>query len=214
MNSSKYKLIVFDMDGVLFKVNNFWMKLHEAFGTLEEGQRLTDKYLKSDYGKLVEEVVEKLWKGKDIGPYLRIINSAEMFNNVLTTFHELKKKGLKIAVITCGPKQLLDRLKVGKNYIDHEYSNDLVLKEGKVAGQFDWPVAEGRMRKVVLLQKICRQEKISMDEVIGVADGKTDLEMLEVCGKSIAFCPTSERIKESADVVIEKDDLLEVLKHV
>lgn len=33
----KYKLICFDMDGVIFKDVNFWMELHKAFDTLEKG---------------------------------------------------------------------------------------------------------------------------------------------------------------------------------
>ncbi|MEA3378972.1 MAG: hypothetical protein U9Q69_05050 [Nanoarchaeota archaeon] len=60
-----YKLVCFDMDGVIFKDVNFWMKLHKKFGTLNEGIELTKKYLHTDYDRLVEEVVVRLWKGKD-----------------------------------------------------------------------------------------------------------------------------------------------------
>ena len=35
-----YKLICFDMDGVIFKDINFWMELHNKFGTLDEGIEL------------------------------------------------------------------------------------------------------------------------------------------------------------------------------
>lgn len=71
----KYKLICFDMDGVIFQKENFWMEVHEAFGTLEKGKELTKKYLHADYDKLVEEVVVKLWKGKDAEPYYRLVKS-------------------------------------------------------------------------------------------------------------------------------------------
>jgi phosphoserine phosphatase len=65
----KYKLIVFDMDGVIFDHRNFWMELHEKLGTYEEGLELTRKYVKTNYAKLVEEVVNRLWKGKKADGY-------------------------------------------------------------------------------------------------------------------------------------------------
>ena len=71
------KLIAFDMDGVLFKVHNFWMELHKAFGTYKQGRKLTDKYLLTDYDKLVKEVVESLWKGKDATAYFKLIKSVK-----------------------------------------------------------------------------------------------------------------------------------------
>jgi phosphoserine phosphatase len=43
----KYKLVCFDMDGVIFDIN-IWMELHKVWGTLEEGKVLTKKYLKTD----------------------------------------------------------------------------------------------------------------------------------------------------------------------
>jgi hypothetical protein len=42
------------MDGVIFKDVNFYIKLHESFGTLEKGKILTKQYLHTNYQKLVE----------------------------------------------------------------------------------------------------------------------------------------------------------------
>ena len=72
-----YKLIAFDMDGVIFKDINFWIELHKKFGTLDQGTELTKKYLHMDYDRLVEEVVVKLWKGKDTRPYYDLVKSIE-----------------------------------------------------------------------------------------------------------------------------------------
>jgi len=43
-----FKMIIFDLDGVIFKPVNFWMELHKELGTFEEGKKLTEKYLHSD----------------------------------------------------------------------------------------------------------------------------------------------------------------------
>jgi phosphoserine phosphatase len=210
----KYKLVCFDMDGVIFKAHNFWMKLHNAFGTLEEGRKLTDKYLLTDYAKLVEEVVGRLWKGKSANQYLDLINSVEYYGGVKETFAELNKRGYRIAIITCGPGHLLERMRKDGIKFDYAYSNNLVVQGDKIRGEFDWPVAEGHQKKVDILKDICNKEGIDLYEVVGIADGKSDEEMLEACGYRIAFCPTSERVRLLGDTVIEKEDLREMLKHI
>ena len=68
------KLIAFDMDGVIFKHHNFWMELHRELGTLEEGTALTRQYVKTDYPRLVREVIGRLWAGKPAKPYFDLIN--------------------------------------------------------------------------------------------------------------------------------------------
>ena len=70
------------MDGVIFKDINFWLELHKKFGTLEQGKALTKRYLHTNYDKLVEEVVHKLWKGKDATPYFALVNELEYLSGV------------------------------------------------------------------------------------------------------------------------------------
>ena len=70
----KPKLLCFDLDGVIFEGCNFWLKLHKVYGTYEQGSKLTEKYLFSNYDKLVKEVIQ-LWKGKDARPYHNLIDS-------------------------------------------------------------------------------------------------------------------------------------------
>lgn len=209
-----YKLISFDMDGVIFVAHNFWMKLHHVLGTFTEGRELTDKYLMTDYQKLVEEVVERLWKGKDATPYFGLIESVEYYSGVKETFQELKRKGYTIAIITCGPGHLISRMKKDGIVFDYAYSNNLMISNNKIKGEFDWPVAEGCEKKVPILKDICKKEGIKLDEVISVADGKSDFEMMEASGYKIAFCPTSDKIRTLADVIIEKGDLREILRYV
>ena len=51
------RLICLDMDGVLAVPRNFWMELHHVYGTEAEGKELTGKYLRTDYARLIQEVV-------------------------------------------------------------------------------------------------------------------------------------------------------------
>ena len=125
------KLIIFDMDGVIFERINFWMQLHKVYGTYEEGKELTKKYVKTDYAKLVEEVVGRLWKGKPEKLFLDLVKSVNYTKGSKETFKELKKRGYIAVIISSGPKQLAERAKkeIGVDYI---YTNELIFDNGKV----------------------------------------------------------------------------------
>ena len=116
------KLICFDMDGVIFKDINFWMELHKIFETLEEGEILTEKYLHTDYDKLVEEVVNKLWKGRDSRAYYRLVESLEYLPGVKETFEEIKKNDVITAIISGSSIDVARRAQRDLG-IDHIYPN-------------------------------------------------------------------------------------------
>ena len=63
------------MDGVIFEHRNFWLELHKAYGTYKEGIELTKKYLATDYQKLVDEVIGRVWKNKPAQYYFDLVNS-------------------------------------------------------------------------------------------------------------------------------------------
>ena len=125
------KLICFDMDGVIFKDINFWMELHKIFETLEEGEILTEKYLHTDYDKLVEEVVNKLWKGRDSRAYYRLVESLEYLPGVKETFEEIKKNDVITAIISGSSIDVARRAQRDLG-IDHIYANELIIKDGKI----------------------------------------------------------------------------------
>src|SRR3989344_6957540 len=129
-----YKLICFDMDGVIFKDINFWIELHKKFGTLEKGIELTKKYLHSNFDKLVEEVVVKLWKGKDAKPYYDLVNSMKYHQGVKETFNYIKQRGYITAIISASSIDVARR--VQRDYgVNHIFANELVIRNGKVAGE-------------------------------------------------------------------------------
>ncbi len=207
----RYKLICFDMDGVLFEHRNVWLELHKRLGTFEEGKALTDKYLKNDYSKLVDEVVGRLWKGKPAQPYLDIINEMKYLTGVPETIKELKAKSYKIAIISSGSMHAAMRAKkeLGFDYIS---ANELVIKDGVIVGEFRWPVAYDR--KAVVLKQLAEDHNLHLSETIVVGDSPNDIKMMRLAGLGIAFCPESEELKKVANIVIDTPDLREILPHI
>ncbi len=206
-----YKLICFDIDGVLFKDINFWMELHKRFGTFEEGKILTENYLHTNYPKLIEEVVGRLWKGRSAQPYFDLVNSLEYFSGVSDVFAYVKKQGWITALISASSIDVARRIQ--EDYgVDHLFANELVLKNGKISGEFVWPIGAGKEKKAQIVRDLCRDLGINKKDVIYIGDSEPDLEAFKEVGLSIAFNATSEVLKKAATHVVESDTLKDVLK--
>ena len=200
------------MDGVLLKDVHFWLELHKEFGTYEQGKELTAKYLHTNYDKLVEEVVAKLWKGKDAKAYFELVNKLEYMVGIKELFKKIKEKHYVTVIISASSIDVARR--VQKDYgIDNIYANELVIKNNKVSGEFMWPIGAGKEKKAEIIKHLCTDLGIKLEEVIYVGDSETDIEAFKVVGKSIAFNCKNQETKENADVVVESEDLRELIVH-
>lgn len=210
------KLIVFDMDGIIFEHFNFWLELHKAYGTYEEGVKLTKKYLTTDYQKLVNEVIGRLWKDKPAKKYFDLVNSINYIKGAKETLKELKKRDYKIGVISSGPSDLAERVKKECG-VDYSFTNKLLIRKGKIAGNEDikyWPIRYGSKRDP--LKEICRLSNTKPEDVIVVVHEDNDIEMAEEAKFAIAFYPTSEGLVKHCEKVIRdgKPDLRKILKYI
>jgi len=208
------KLIVFDMDGMIFEHFNFWLELHKVFGTYGEGIELTKKYLKTDYKKLVEEVIGRLWKDKPASVYFDLVKKIRYNRGVKETIAELKKKEYKIAIISSGPSDLAERAQkeLGVDYI---YTNKLLIEKNKIAGSRDmryWPVRE--RNKATILRRLCEQHNLFLKDVIVVVHEENDIKMARSAGLTIAFNPTSKELEKYCNVIVRGKTLKEILNYI
>lgn len=201
------------MDGVILKDTNFWLELHKKFGTLEEGKKLTEKYLHTDYARLVEEVVVKLWKGRDAKPYFDLVNSLEYTPGVPETLAHIKNRSYQTAIISASSMEVARR--VQRDFgIDHLFANELVIRDGKVAGEFVWPIGAGKEKKAQIIRDLCRDLNITPKEVIYVGDSETDIEAFKEVGLSIAFNATKKTLEEVAMHVVHSNSLADVIQYI
>lgn len=204
--------IIFDMDGVIFQDINFWMELHKKFGTLEEGKELTKKYLHDNYDKLVEEVVVKLWKGRDAQPYYDLVKSIPYMLGVKEVFTYVKKKGYITALISASSLDLARRAQHDLGF-DHIFANELVIRDGKISGEFIWPVGAGKHKKAEIIRQLCKDLGISEKECIYIGDSETDIEAFQEVGLAIAFNPQSTELEKVADYVVKSKTLADILSY-
>lgn len=210
------RLICLDMDGVLAVPRNFWMELHHAYGTEAEGKELTARYLRTDYPRLIQEVVGRLWKGKPQEPYLRLVRETPYSIGIAEFFAALRRLRLEdgtsapIAIITSGPFELADRIarEFGVEFI---FANQLVFHEHKVSGEFRWPVGDGTAPKARIIETLCADLDIPPQEVLYVGDSATDLDAFRIVGVSIAFNDAPQELKGAATHVVASNDLRDAI---
>lgn len=212
-----YKLIIFDMDGVLFEHKNIWIETHKVYGTLKEGIKATKQYLWTDYDKLVEIVVGKLWKNKPAKPFIDLINSVNFNPGVQETIKKLHKN-YKLAIISSGPLALVERAKKELN-IDYGYGNDLIIENNKIRGSSHypdgntcWPVKGDN--KVPFIYELCKKYCCELEEVIFIGDDKADLEAFKIVGLPIAFNNAPEELIKIAKYYVPENNLKEILKFI
>jgi phosphoserine phosphatase len=209
------KLVCLDMDGVLTTTKNFWMDLHDAYGTLEEGTALTTQYLHTDYAKLVEEVVGRLWKGKPAAPFTELVARVPYSPGISEFFaalDTLRLDGERVprAILTGGPFELAERIRTEFG-VDFIFANQLGIHDHKVTGVSQWPVGAGTHTKARLIEQLCDDLDILPTEVLYVGDSAKDVDAFKVVGISVAFNGAPDELKTVATHVVESGDLRDLI---
>ena len=105
--------------------------------------------------------------------------------------------------------------RVQKDYgVDHIFANELVIRNGKVTGEFVWPIGAGREKKAKIIRDLCSDLGINTKEVIYIGDSDTDIGAFQEVGLSIAFNSASDELKKVATYTVETHNLADVLKYI
>jgi phosphoserine phosphatase len=156
--------------------------------------------------------VGRLWKGKPAKLYYDLIKELEYVKGVEQVFQHLKNKGYKSAIISAGSIDAARRAQKdhGINFI---YANELVIKDDKVSGGFNWPIGAGKHKKALIVRQLCIELGITTKQAAYIGDTITDLEAFQEVGLSIAFNTRSEELKKAADHVIDELDLKKIIPY-
>jgi phosphoserine phosphatase len=92
---------------------------------------------------------------------------------------------------------------------DWHYANDLILRDGVVAGTVTEPIL-GREAKREALLSLCRELSLDLSASIAVGDGANDIDMIQTAGTGVAFRAKSA-LKAVAPVAIDHGDLTALL---
>lgn len=216
---AKYKLVCFDVDGTLIDNVTFsWQVFHDYFQT--DRHKREDAKKKFFDGKITylqwAEHDINLWKESNAKKedFFKAIKHLKLMEGAMETLHELKKNGLKLAIISGSLNIILEKfipnhdeffddVFLSKIYFD-EYGNISKVE----ATEFDMDA------KALALKKITEREGISMEECVFIGDYLNDKKIMEEAGLGIAFNCKHDELKKIANVCIDKKDLREILKFI
>ena len=214
---SKFKLVLFDMDGTLLKDRTIFV-FAEKKGFMDDLKRLFYSTDLAFYQKNIE--IAKLLKGLESRELLEIFRKIKLNKNVKKVIKELKKRGLKTAIVTASYQIFADDLKKRLG-MDYAFANNLMIKDGIVTGKLiinnknllEEPIGKRvySICKSNVLDQLCEKLGITPDEVIAVGDGGIDICMLEKAGLGVAF-NASVDVQKHANISI--DDMSTILKYV
>lgn len=215
----KYKLVCFDVDGTLIDNLKFsWQVFHDYFQT-DKHRREDAKNAffsgKISYLQWAEHDIS-LWKEKNArkDDFFKAISGLKLMEGAMEALNELKKRGIKLAIISGSLNIILEKFipDYEKIFDDVFISRIYFDKKGNIskveATEFDMDA------KATALKKIAEREKISMAECVFVGDYLNDLKIMQEAGLGIAFNCVHEELKKVADVCIDKKDLRGILRHI
>jgi len=215
----KYKLVCFDVDGTLVDNIKFsWQVFHDYFQTdkhRREDARNAFFSGKISYLQWAEHDIN-LWREKNAkkDDFFKAISSLRLMEGAMETLNELKKRELKLAIISGSLNIILEKFipNYRKIFDDVFLSKIYFDDDGNIsnveATEFDMDA------KALALKKIAEREKISLKECVFVGDYLNDLRIMQEAGLGIAFNCKHDELRKVADVCIDKKDLREILKHI
>lgn len=215
----KYKLVCFDVDGTLIDNVKFsWQIFHDHFQT--DRHRREDAKNRFFNGQITyKEWAEhdiNLWKERNAKKpeFFRAIGHLKLMEGAMETLAELKKRGVKLAIISGSLNILLEKfIPDYEEFFDDVFLSRIYFDEdGSIskieATEYD---LDG---KTMALRKIADREGISLKECVFVGDYLNDFKIIQEAGLGIAFNCQHDELKKVADVVIDKKDLREVLRYI
>jgi phosphoserine phosphatase len=216
-----YKLVCFDVDGTLVDNLEFsWQLFHDHFKIdARRREEARKKFYNGEisYIEWAEHDIN-LWteaKAKKDDFISAIKNSnIRLMEGAIETIKELRKRGMKLAIISGSIdiilehllpeyRSLFDEVFLTRIYFDSE-GNIVQVK----ATEFDMK------GKAIALKNVAKKEKIKLQECVFIGDHNNDIDIAKVAGLSIAFDAKDNELRRVSDIVIDKKDLREILKFI
>jgi HAD superfamily phosphoserine phosphatase-like hydrolase len=179
------KLVLFDMDGVIFEGKNFWLELHKLMGTEKQAWQLWTGLGSRDYERLSWLTAKKLWQGRSAELFLQLVAAREPVRGIEGVFAYLGESGIRSAIVSSGPYQLAQRARELFS-IDEIRANRLEIDgNGRFTGSVDVQVDDNF--KGVPARRLMAKFGADPDSTAMIGDAASDIAMSELASLSIAY---------------------------
>jgi phosphoserine phosphatase len=196
-------LIIFDVEGVLLNAE-YLPVLAQVMGPKKEKEiwDITNAGIRGeiDWEEGLRRRVHAL-KGIGYEDAIKIGESLPLMPGAKELCSALKKAGWKMIAVSGGFTIITDRLKADLA-IDKIFSNELVFKDGKLAGVTMHVTSD----KAAAVKDTIKEWGTRKEDIVVVVDGANDLKLFAIAGFTVGFCPV-DVVREKADETIDKRDL-------
>jgi HAD superfamily phosphoserine phosphatase-like hydrolase len=209
----KYKLVAFDLDGVLIDLGIF----ENSWDLLRHEYNLPNCWKLFEEGKLSREDAldeYRFWREQGLTEdkinavlqkHLRLNSSAK------NIFAYLSKQGIATAIISEAPHMLVkavaDILKPKYlAYNEIRFNSKREPVSTRPTHQFD-----KKFSKAEALKDFAKQENVKLNECAAIGNSKNDAELFSLVGFSIAFNAKDEEIRKLAKVSVDNPDLKAII---
>lgn len=203
------RLVVFDMDGVVFEGANFWLDLHREYGTEREALELAASQLETNYKDLAHYTATKQWQGRDASPLERLVKARQYEPGIRELIQWLKRHKVATALISSGPFQLALRAKKELG-IDVIRANNLHIRKNRLTGVLDLQVDDSNKGAVV--REILEQLGLTRHESAAVGDKPSDLGLAREVSFFVAYDTEDTAVVEEADYTCPKGSLVSLIE--
>ena len=225
----KYKLIIFDLDGVIFNkpwhgantsvktAVSTWDVLFQSLGHYDIHEKYRDQYERGFFKSYLEWTENACAFFKSIGltreKYEEVINNRKFTHGAKEVFQVLSKNITKVAVITGSFNALAKRAKRELENINFLYSSCKFIfnKEGLLN---NWKInPTDYNHKARIVQKLIKELGLDRKDCAYIGDDVNDIPAFGEVGIAIAFNSNKNIVRKKANIIIDSIDLQSILPH-
>jgi phosphoserine phosphatase len=212
----RYRMVFFDMDGVLVDVSS-WRAVFDGLGIPDEHQGLKERFKAGEFSSYVEWTDEACRvlqvHGLTADRFSEIISHLSLMRGAKEAIAELKRQGYKTAVITGSFSALAERLQRELGIDEAVAHCNLEFdEEGKLQNWRLLPCDfEG---KVEALRQMVEKQGFLSSECVYIGDDANDIPIFQEVGLAIAFNCKKQEVKEAANIVVGGNDLRLIVEEI
>lgn len=202
-------LLVMDVDSTLIMEEGIDL-LGEEAGVGEQVASITERAMRGelDFEEALRERVALL-KSLPVAVFDRIMDKIHFTPGAVELVKELKARDFKVAVVSGGFHETVDRL-ASQLELDYVRANRLEVVDGYLTGRVLGEIVTKDTKKACL-ETWASENGLELTATIAMGDGANDLPMIETAGIGVAFC-AKPIVQEQAPYQINERNLYKLME--